>query len=475
MTTEAEWTKTHKDFVMMQQAGASAKRFDAELSKETFSQFVNKSHGGHPGLFPDRRVEDWKYTGLAHLNDFVPVICPIPEAGLTQPLEHILGPIFLSLGIQPQRWEERSDLVLLVSIGGHLVHTHIPKQMADQVVVNQAHQAQRPGAPKAIDSSEGRTQAAPLWGAAMSSLHAAFIPSNVTVEITPPQNPSVNDCPTIVIFETLSESTSPASMAATSWLVRLAPHAQAKVAQIQTDARELESLQLSKTECLLGDGARLEHVLMQSTQSANHIINLTKAVCGEGALYSSLVAVRGKGLTRNHLDVVLDAPQSSCKLGGCIYPEEGGHIDSFSRVNHRTGNANSEQIYKNLVENGGHAVFRGIVSIDKGADGSEAHQQNKSLLLGPTAAVDTKPELRINADEVTCSHGATVGPLADDEIFYLLSRGLSREVAVSLMCNGFLREPITTVSHELATWAQRWLSGLDPEARGNSKNPELRA
>lgn len=114
--------------------------------------------------------------------------------------------------------------------------------------------------------------------------------------------------------------------------------------------------------------------------------------------------------------------------------------------NHNKPNCSSNQLFKGILSGNSKAEFSGIIKVKEGANGTSAKQLNKNLLLSPDAKIDTRPQLEIKADDVKCSHGATIGQLEDEEIFYLLSRGISKEKALEILTFGFAEEIIDTIS-----------------------------
>ncbi|MBK8314296.1 MAG: SufD family Fe-S cluster assembly protein [Acidobacteria bacterium] len=121
------------------------------------------------------------------------------------------------------------------------------------------------------------------------------------------------------------------------------------------------------------------------------------------------------------------------------------HVDNHTTMDHSRPNCTSHQLYKGILDGKSRAVFNGKVLVREGALLTDAHQLNKNLLLSKDSSVDTKPQLEIFADDVKCSHGATVGQLEDDELFYLASRGIAPEQARALLTFGFAEDVISKI------------------------------
>jgi Fe-S cluster assembly protein SufD len=124
------------------------------------------------------------------------------------------------------------------------------------------------------------------------------------------------------------------------------------------------------------------------------------------------------------------------------------HADTHSIIDHLVPNCTSHQSYKGVLNDKSRAVFNGKVFVRENAHGTDAQQSNKNLLLSNDARVDTKPQLEIFNDDVKCSHGATVGQLEEEELFYLLTRGLPENLARNLLTYGFAEEIINKIGIE---------------------------
>jgi Fe-S cluster assembly protein SufD len=150
----------------------------------------------------------------------------------------------------------------------------------------------------------------------------------------------------------------------------------------------------------------------------------------------------GGGLVRNDLNIRLAGPGAACRLNGAYLAHHRQHVDNHTVIEHIAPHCSSREYYKGLITGRAHAVFNGRVHIHPGAQQSNAELNNKNLLLSAMAEIDTKPELEIYADDVKCSHGATVGELDQREVFYLQSRGIEKEHARRMLSLAFINEMI---------------------------------
>src|SRR5262249_28648280 len=173
------------------------------------------------------------------------------------------------------------------------------------------------------------------------------------------------------------------------------------------------------TAVALGAGAALEHVkLMDEGAGGVHVGRIDVHQEADSRLTSCSLAFGGR-LVRNEISVRLDGERAECMLAGLAVQAGRQHVDTHTVVAHRRPRALSRQLFKGVLDGRARGVFSGRVVVERGADGTDAFQTNKNLLLADGVEVDSKPQLEIFADDVKCSHGAADGQLADDAIFYL--------------------------------------------------------
>ncbi len=199
------------------------------------------------------------------------------------------------------------------------------------------------------------------------------------------------------------------------------------------------------TEIVLDEGAKLDHnKLIRESEKGFHIG--ATHVCGKKGsfLSSSSIAWSGR-IARNNLRVLFDAEGSECALNGLYVVSTGQHVDNSILIDHAKPSCTSNELYKGIVNGRGTAVFNGKIIVREDAQKTDAHQVNKNLLLSEEATVDTKPHLEIFADDVKCTHGAAVGQLDEEAIFYLKSRGLREKSARDVLTYGFASDVIQRI------------------------------
>ena len=195
-------------------------------------------------------------------------------------------------------------------------------------------------------------------------------------------------------------------------------------------------------EVVLQDGASLEHYKVQRDSVESFHIASTSANLGTNASYDSTAINFGAQLSRHDVAVRMDHEGAECWVDGLYLVSSGQHTDTHSVIDHQQPHCTSHQLYKGILDGKSRAVFNGKVFVRHGAQKTDAMQTNKNLLLSREARVDTKPQLEILADDVKCAHGAAVGQIDEDELFYLQTRGIHGELARNLLTYGFAEEVI---------------------------------
>jgi Fe-S cluster assembly protein SufD len=208
------------------------------------------------------------------------------------------------------------------------------------------------------------------------------------------------------------------------------------------------------TEIAVGDGARVRHIRVQrDSGKAFHIANCAVTLA-HASRYQSVSVTLGARISRYNLNVLQAAEGAECTIDGLALITDRQLADSHTCIDHARPHGVSRQLHKCIVGGAAHAVFNGKIMVRPGAQLTDSSQSSRNLLLTGKAHVDTKPQLEIFADDVKCAHGATVGQLDAEAVFYLKSRGLSDAAARNLLTYAFGAEvidriPIVSLKHRL--------------------------
>ena len=199
------------------------------------------------------------------------------------------------------------------------------------------------------------------------------------------------------------------------------------------------------TEAVLADGAQIEHYKVQDEPVTAFHLALLDVRQGRDSRFSSRSVMLGSSIARHEVRVLLGDEGAEVSLDGVYLPRGDQLHDNTIYVDHDATNCTSHQLYKGVLEGRGHGVFNGHIMVRPGADGTDANQNNKNLILSDRAEVDTRPRLEIYTDEVKCTHGAAVGQLDEDALLYLRARGIPREAARGLLIYAFVQEMVDRI------------------------------
>jgi len=213
-------------------------------------------------------------------------------------------------------------------------------------------------------------------------------------------------------------------------------------------------------EIVVGANARLTHVRLAQAAPNNVQIEDVAVRVARGGLYRAHLLTGGAELSRLTLRMTLKELGANAELSGVSVLGGSLHADVTTHVYHAAGETQSTQLFKHVAGGKSRAVYQGKITVAKGADKSDSRQTAKALLLGERAEADLKPELEIFADDVKCAHGAAVGDLDADSLFYLRARGIPEQEARNMLLRAFLREAVDDVADE-AIRATLWQSVED--------------
>jgi len=191
------------------------------------------------------------------------------------------------------------------------------------------------------------------------------------------------------------------------------------------------------SEILLGEGADVDHYKFQrESEDAYHIATI-QVHQEKDSRFSSQNLSFGSQLTRNDINSHLSGPGAQCQMNGLSMIRGSQHVDNHTLIHHAYPDCTSTQLYHNIMDENARGVFNGKIYVEPEAQKTDSQQTNRTLMLSRHARMDTKPQLEIFADDVKCSHGATVGRIDDDALYYLRSRGVSAGQARKMLTQAF--------------------------------------
>jgi len=374
--------------------------------------------------FPTVREEDWKYTNTA----------PIARATFTPSFG---SPTALNGELRKFTFEEARDS-RLVFVNGVFQReiSSVSNLPAGVVVVNLAEAVARPEYQSLLipnfdgDHDNGFT-----------ALNAALFVSGAFVLI--PRGVEVAVPIHLLFISEAANGDAPASFPRVDVLAE--ENSSATIVESYAGMTEGRYLTDAVIDLTVKPGARINHYRIQRESGDAFHIATTKAKTSRDSTYETTSINLGGLLARHDIEVTLDDEGSHCAVDGLYLIGAEQHSDTHSVIDHRHPHGTSRQLYKGVLDGKSRAVFNGKVFVRHGAQQTDAQQTNKNLLLSEEAHVDTKPQLEIFADDVKCAHGAAVGQLSEDEIFYLESRGINPALARNMLTYGFAEEVIERI------------------------------
>jgi Fe-S cluster assembly protein SufD len=230
-------------------------------------------------------------------------------------------------------------------------------------------------------------------------------------------------------------------------IIRLGAGSRASLVEVAQDADAQGWLNVVN-QIALDDDARLDHLrIMDDGSQANHIAQ-TRVSLAANARYESFALLSGGALARHEVQAVFTGSGGHCGLSGIGLGQRKEIRDVITHIDHALPDCTSAQTFKNVMDGHAASVFQGKVTVQQDAQHTDAQQSNQNILLARTATANAKPELIIFADDVKCAHGATVGELDADQLFYLQARGLDPASAKQLLVEGFIADVFEIIEDE---------------------------
>jgi Fe-S cluster assembly protein SufD len=228
-------------------------------------------------------------------------------------------------------------------------------------------------------------------------------------------------------------------------LVRIGRHAQVRIVESYIGDAGHEYFTNALTEIAAADESKVEYCRVQRESMAAHHVSGTHLHLGRAAVFASESLSLGGAIVRNDVNAVLDAEGIHCTLNGLYLVDGDRLIDNHTTIDHAKPHCESHELYKGILDDRGKGVFNGKIFVRQDAQKTDAKQTNKVMLLSDDATIDTKPQLEIFADDVKCTHGATIGQLDATQMFYLKSRGIGDAHARAILLHAFAADIVERI------------------------------
>lgn len=386
---------------------------------------------------PTRKTENWRYTPIVSLNSLLQA-APVSDEG----------------GFQTESLPE-------LNAGTQLTFTFTDGHLSgpDGQVTGLTWTAFRDASETQQTAIQAALQALPVQHPFLA-LNAAWSGDGLLLDIAPEAT-----LPLIQIRYCASESQ---ALSLPRIVVRAGRHSRVEILEIFTTSHTAEGPGLTNhaIQFQLEDSAKCIHTVVTQEAPEHRHIGFTQATLKAHSRYEHHAFARGNALCRRDIQVDLSEPAAETRLNGVYLLNGNRHCDFHTCINHQAPYCTSEESFRGIIGDSAKAVFNGRIHIYRDAQKSNAQMSNNNLLLTSRAEVNTKPELEIYADDVKCSHGATVGQLDKQALYYCQSRGIPYEMACQLLSHAFVNELLESVPNgEIATWLEALAEPFYREAK----------
>ncbi|HLV01044.1 MAG TPA: Fe-S cluster assembly protein SufD, partial [Acidobacteriota bacterium] len=212
------------------------------------------------------------------------------------------------------------------------------------------------------------------------------------------------------------------------------------------------------TEIVAAENAVVDHYKLQRENDDGYHTATVQAYQDRASSVTTHTVSLTGAIIRNETNAALDGEGCWSELNGLFLVSQDHHVDNFTQLDHLKPNCSSREHYKGILDDNSQGVFRGRIIVARGAQKTDSKQTNNNLLLSDDAIINTKPQLEIYADDVKCTHGATIGQIDRDAIFYLRSRGIDKKAACSILIYAFASEMVRRIKlEELARQLDNYL------------------
>jgi Fe-S cluster assembly protein SufD len=379
--------------------------------------------------FPTLKQEDWRFTNVDPIRRLP--LHPAPEAAATEvDIARLRGFTLGSLATHR----------LVFVNGHHAAGLSSIQSLPKGVVVCNLRTALVHHA-EALE--QGLGQLAHPQDSGFTALNDAFFDDGGFVRLAPG---AVLDLPVHLVF--ISTAGKDGATTQPRNVILAGDHSQGTVIESYVKLADAAYFTNAITEIIAGDSAVLEHIKVQEESLSAFHMATVRAHLGRASNVQSHSFAFGARLSRNNIRTKLDGEGLECVLNG-LYVTRGEQLaDHHMVVEHAQPNCASHEYFNGILDDKSRGVFHGRILVHPIAQKTDAKQTNKNLLLSEEATADTKPQLEIYADDVKCTHGATIGQLSDEAVFYLRSRGLSPDTARRMLVHAFAGEIIERIRHE---------------------------
>jgi Fe-S cluster assembly protein SufD len=368
--------------------------------EQAFERFVERG-------FPTVRDEEWRFTNVAPIAA-VP-FAPAAESAAPAPM--------------PAGWTYADVAHRIVLVNGRVMGS--------------------PALPAGVSLRREAALTASPSSSAFVDLNAAFSPTEITIDVAAK---AIVDEPIQILHITVGDGT--AVMASPRLRVTVGEQAQVSFIESYVGTGSAASFTNAVSLFEIAAAAVVDHVKLQDELATAFHLASTFVRVARGGTFTSHAITLGGRIARNDISAILDGEGAECTLNGLYVADGETLVDTHTTIDHAMPHCPSHEVYKGILSGRARAVFNGKIIVRQDAQKTDAKQTNKALLLTDDAQINTKPQLEIFADDVKCTHGAAIGQLDEDALFYLRARGIAAHDARNLLIHAFAGEVIDGIKVE---------------------------
>lgn len=375
---------------------------------------------------PTVKNEDWKYTNVQFLNKIPFTFEKISY--ISQKADILIKSLINKL----------SQKNYLVFLNGKFLeeYSNIEQQNIEIINFKLNSESLHPLIHSTFDSLTNKNNFFTL-------LNTVFVDSGILINI--PEN-SHSEEPILII--NILNSNDKNIITSCRTLINISKNSKLDLITYNYSENKSNVLNTLVSEILINEGAQLSLLVYQNEDKNTSTFTETNVKLSNGANLITDTITFSRGFTRNELNVSLTGEYSKARFYGLYIGKEKAFIDNHTLVEHKVAKCESDEFYKGIIDDSSHCVFNGKIIVSPDAQKTNAYQSNKNILLSENGIINTKPQLEIYADDVKCSHGATVGSIEKDALFYLKSRGIDEFKAKNLLLKAFASDIIYKIQDQ---------------------------
>jgi Fe-S cluster assembly protein SufD len=375
---------------------------------------------------PTRKSEAWRFTNVSWLNehDFL-LRNGNPDINLSNE------------DIEPFTIKDLNENLLVFVNGTFSEKLSRIKYPRDEIIIESFRDAEKRNAPNLLKHF---SLLADYKNDFFTALNTAFAKDGVYVNV--PAGVIIDE-PIHVMF--ISDTRQGAVMSNPRNIFLIGKCSQINVVETYHTIGDNPAFTNMVTEIFMNFATHFEFNKIQNDKGNSYYIGTTQVEQAKNSVFNASTITMSGRFIRNNMNTAFKEENAETNLNGFYFMRNNDFVDNHTLIDHAVPNCNSNEFYKGILDDSAKAVFNGKVIVRPNAQKTNAYQQNKNILLTDDSKINTKPELEIYADDVKCSHGATTGYLDKEAMFYLRSRGISEEMAKSLLLNSFASEVIERI------------------------------